>query len=161
MKAAGVDGNWRHAFSSASQRISSGVVAVALILVCGWNLLAAARRVLPQPRAPAAVPADLVLRHEQRMADVRRALERRGIRGTVGYLSDFPGTELAGHHDRMEQYFLTQFALVPCVVDADAAACGWIVTNLRTTSLAERLPSGFRVVEDFGHGVALLEKVTP
>ena len=132
-----------------------------LVLVCGMNIVATAARNRPQPRAPAASPTDIVMRHEQRMAGVRDALQQRGVRGTVGYLADVPAAELAGNHQRMEQYFLTQFALVPWVVDANVDAGSWVVANLHTTAIAERTPAGFRVVQEFGHGVALLERVRP
>ena|SRR5688500_15464712 len=139
----------------------SMVATLVLVVVCGMNIVATTARVRPQPRAPAAIPTDIVMRHELRMAGVRDALRQRGVRGTVGYLADVPAAELPGNHQRMEQYFLTQFALVPSVLDANVDACSWVVANLHTTTIAERAPADFRLVRDFGHGVALLERVRP
>jgi hypothetical protein len=137
------------------------ITLVVLVAVGAINLAATARRVPPQPRAPAAVPSNVVMRQEQRLAGLRASLQARDVRGTVGYLADLPAHELAASHPAMESYFLTQFALAPRVLDASANGARWIVANLHTTTIAQRLPAGFRVAEDFGKGVFLLEKVAP
>jgi hypothetical protein len=137
----------------------STIAIVVLVAMCAINMAATARRVPPQPRAPAAVPSNVVMRQEQRFAGLRASLQARDVRGTVGYVADLPALELAASHPAMEAYFLTQFVLVPCIVDARTEDSRWIVADLHTKSIAERLPAGFRVAEDFGHGVLLLEKV--
>ena len=68
-------------------------------IVGAWNIAQMARRVLPAPRATAAVPANVVLRHERRMASVREALATHGVRGTVGYFADLPPAQ----HRQAEQ----------------------------------------------------------
>lgn len=129
-----------------------------LALVCGINVVATARRIPPPPRMPPEIPQDVVMRLEQRMSGVRDALRARDAHGTLGYLADLPPAELRASHEGMQEYFLTQFALVPWVADPETNDCRWIVANLHTKSITDRMPSGFRVVEDFGRGVWLLEK---
>ncbi|HUR58012.1 MAG TPA: hypothetical protein VM029_09915, partial [Opitutaceae bacterium] len=68
------------------------------------------------------------------------------------------------HPRGMEEYFLTQFALVPWVLDARSMEGEWCVANLRTAPIAGRTPAGFRVTDDCGNGVFLLrrmERVAP
>ena len=137
------------------------IALLVLVVVCASNVVTTVRRVPPQPRAPVPVPSNVVLQQEQRLAAVRASLQKRNVHGTIGYLADLPPNELAGNHHAMEAYFLTQFALVPLVIDARATDSRWMVANLHTTKMAERLPPGFRMAEDFGSGVALLEKVAP
>lgn len=139
----------------------SMVAIVALLLVCGMNVVAMVRRVPPPARMPAALPSNVVMRQEQRMAGLRHALEKRSVRGTLGYLADVPANELPAHPRGMEEYFLTQFALLPWILDTRAEECTWIVVNLSTSAIGARMPPGFRVAESFGSGVWLLEKHPP
>ena len=132
---------------------------VALIAVCGVNVLATVRRVPPPSRMPAPTSVNAVMRQEKRMAKLRQALHRHGARGTIGYLTDVPAAELAAQPHGMEEYFLTQFALVPWVLDARKLEGEWLVANLRASPLAERMPAGFRNVEDLGSGVWLLQRM--
>ena len=131
---------------------------LAMMAVCAANVVTMARRVPPPPRLAPVEPANLVIRHEQRMAKLRRALEQRGVRGTMGYLADLSAAELPANARGMEEYFLTQFALVPWVLDARAQESEWVVANLRTAPIAERTPEGFRVLDDCGGGVFLLRR---
>jgi hypothetical protein len=132
-----------------------------LALVCGINLVATARRIPPAPRVPPEIPQDVVMRLEQRMAGVRDALRAHAARDPIGYVADIPAADLAASHDGMQEYFLTQFAVVPWVVDPKADDCRWIIANLHTKPVSDRMPAGFRVAEDFGRGVWLLEKIAP
>ena len=92
------------------------------------------------------------------MAAVRRALEIRGVRGTIGYVTDVAAADLAANSRGMEEYFLSQFALVPWVLDAKAGEREWVVANLHATSIHERAPAGYRVTDDCGGGVFLLQR---
>lgn len=140
----------------------SALTALILAVVAMTNLVQAVRHVPPPPVAvPGRPPANVVLRQEQRFAAARRALEARGIRGLVGYVADLAPPLMSADHLTMEDYFSAQFALAPCVLDPKADARRWVVTNLRRKTLAEATPAGFRVAEDFGSGVALLEKRAP
>jgi hypothetical protein len=133
----------------------------AVVLVSGFNVVFMARRVPPPSRASVSEPANIVVRHEQRMAAVARALHSRGAPGKIGYLTDMSPAELAANPRGMEEYFLTQFALVPWVVDPRADDCRLVVANLSTSHIADRLPAGFRIAQEIGHGIWLLEKNQP
>src|SRR5688500_10698223 len=110
-----------------------------LALVCGINVVATGRRIPPPPRIPPEVPQDVVIRLEQRMSGVREALHTRNVRGTLGYVADLPAAELGASHEGMQEYFLTQFALVPWVVDPKTEDCRWIIANLHTKTIADRM----------------------
>jgi hypothetical protein len=134
---------------------------VAIVVVGGINLVHALRRVPPAPHYAPVVPTNNVVRHEQRFAGMRAALKTHHVRGTIGYLADLPPERMRENAAAMEELFLTQFALVPVVFETKVETCTWAVTNFHTASPAERLPPGFRVVEDFGGGVLLLRKEIP
>ena len=137
-------------------------MALVIAVVTAINLVQAVRHVPPAPVAvPGRPPANVVLRQEERLAALRRALETRGVRGTIGYVGDLAPPAMAADHRSMEDYFSAQFVLAPCILDTKTDGHRWVVTNLRTRSAAGRQPAGFRVSEDFGAGVSLLEKDAP
>lgn len=135
-----------------------GIAAVAAL--SALNLHQTFQRVRPAPRVPGS-PAHVVVRLEERLAPVRRALEQRGVRGVIGYVCDLPPERMPHDHRSMEEYFASQFALVPWVLETDPAKAAWAVANLREAELGTRVPAGYRVWEDFGGGVALLGKAAP
>jgi hypothetical protein len=135
------------------------VTVVALLGVGAVNVIATALRVSPAPRLAPAIPANPVMRQEQRMAELRRAMQARGAGGTIGYLTDVAAADLAADPRGMEEYFLTQFALVPWVLDARMQTSEWLVANLHAASISERAPSGYRVIDDCGGGVFLLRRM--
>jgi predicted membrane metal-binding protein len=126
-----------------------------------YNLWRAAERVPPPPRMVPAVPANVVLRHEQRFAKVSSALRTHRVDGVIGYVGDLPPDEMRADHFSMEQYFLSQFVLAPWILDANTERALWAVANLHRTAVAQRIPSGFTVVEDLGAGVSLLKRTSP
>lgn len=132
-----------------------------LVACCGINLAHTARRTLPQPRVPAAEPANNVLRHERRFAAVVAALRAHDVRGPVGYVGDLPPAAMRGDTAAMEQYFLSQFVVAPWILDADPGRSAWVLANLQRTRPADRLPAGYAVVEDCGGGVLLLRRTAP
>ncbi len=143
-------------------KIWSALCAGFIAIVAALNLLQAVRHVPPPPIAvPGRPAANIVLRQEQRFAAARRALESRGVRGVIGYVADLAPSQLSADHRSMEDYFTAQFALVPCILDPKTEDRAWALANLRTKTLAERLPAGFRLVDDFGGGVLLLQKGGP
>jgi hypothetical protein len=119
------------------------------------------RETPPPSRIPLREPANPVIRQEQRLAAVRAALERHGVRGKIGYLGDLPADQIGGDFHASERYFLTQFALVPWVLDVHLERHEWAVANLAERSPAERLPATFVMVEDLGAGVFLLRQPRP
>lgn len=139
----------------------STISALLIALVCGLNLAQAVRRTPPPPSEPAGQPTNNVMRQEARFATLRQALQRHAIRGTLGYLTDLSPDQLATDPKGMEDYFLTQFALAPWVLDARKSDGPWAVANLRTARLEARIPPGFRLVEDLGDGVLLLREGPP
>lgn len=134
------------------------LAALIVLAVGGINLAQTARLVPPAPRHPPRVPADSALRSEQRFGRVRAALGARGIKGTIGYVTDLPPEKMRDDPASMLEFFLAQFALVPVVLDTEADVPTWALANLHAASVAERMPAGFHVVEDFGGGVFLLRK---
>ncbi len=143
-------------------KFGSMLATLVLVLVALTNLVQAVRHVPPPPiPVPGRPPANIVVRQEQRFAAARQALSARGVRGVIGYVADLGPPQLAADHRAMEDYFTAQFALTPCILDPHLRGRRWAIANVRTKTLADRLPAGFRVVEDFGGGVALLEQITP
>lgn len=137
-----------------------GLAILAMVVVAAVNVAAALRRTPPAPRVVARAH-NAVMQHEERFAAVRGALEARAVRGTIGYLGDLPPEQMRADWRAMDQYFMTQFALVPWVLDADVARFEWVVTNLRRANAGERVPPDLRVVHDFGGGVLLLRRAKP
>ena len=142
-------------------RTWSAFVTVFVVVIATVNLIATARRIPPPSRIDPSAPPDVVLKQEARLVAVRRALERVGARGVIGYVSDLPPDQLATDAAGMREYFLSQFALAPLVLDARFGDVRWVVVNLHRAPLTARMPSGFRVVEDGGAGVWLIERSRP
>jgi hypothetical protein len=88
--------------------------------------------------------------YERRYAGIRPLLPRRGV---VGYLSD--------RMDAGEQYFLTQYALVPLVVSRSPGHAV-VVGNFFDPGTGPTLARehGLVVVRDFGEGLLLLRQAT-
>lgn len=129
--------------------------------VSAVNLAGTVRRNPPPPRLPPEIPANVVLRQEQRLAGLLLELKARGVRGTLGYLADLPPEQLRADPAAMERYFLPQFALAPWILDATTQEAAWIVADLRVRPAAERIPAGCTVERDFGDGVLLLRRRAP
>lgn len=140
-------------------KLWSALTALVIAAVCSVNVIRTAQRLSPPPHYGSAAPADIVMRHEARFSRVRQSLEKRGVHGRIGYVADTPAERLAGDEDGMRDYFLTQFALAPRVLETGPENGGvWAVANLRTTSMRDRMPPGFELAEDCGDGVLLLRK---
>lgn len=136
-------------------------MAAAVVITTGINVADTARRVPPPPRLPPVVATDPVVRNEARFAGVPAVLRRHEVRGVVGYFCDFAPDVMAATPAAMEDYFLTQFALTPWVLDPRAADRPWAIANLRQPGGAERWPAGYRIAANFGGGVLLLERAAP
>lgn len=134
------------------------VIAVVTVL----NLVQAVRHVRPAPVSlPGLPPPNGVLRAEARFAALRVALAKHQVSGPIGYVADLGPPEMGADFRSMEDYFSAQFVLAPCVLDPRPEGRRWAVANLRQRTAAERVPAGFRVREDCGDGVLLLEKGGP
>lgn len=132
-----------------------------IVAVCGINITEMTRRVAPPERSADGQPANRVARAEQRFARLRAVVAKNRIQGTIGYVADLPPGELAANGAAMEDYFLTQFALAPHVLDARAEGGEWVVANFRSRDAAAGPPPGYRTIEDLGEGVLLLRKDRP
>ena len=85
--------------------------------------------------------AETELRAGQRFAALRDVLPRRGV---IGYI---------GQSEGVGQYYLTQYALAPLVVDHSLNHS--IVIGNFPTSRPRELPNNLELVRDFGDGVLL------
>ena len=132
-----------------------------IAVVCGINITEMTRRVAPPERSADGQSIDRVARTERRFARLRGVVIKQGIQGVVGYVADLPPGELAANGPAMEDYFLAQFALVPCVLDPRAGGCEWVVANFRSRDAPAVPLPGYRTVEDLGEGVLLLRKGGP
>lgn len=135
------------------------------LVIAGLTVVNLVKSVQHTPPPPMPVigrlPENVVLRQEQRLAGLRRALTARGVRGQVGYIGDLSPPQMGADYRSMEEYFSAQFVLMPCVLDPKLGDSRWAVANLRRTTASERVPADFHVVEDFGDGVLLLQKGAP
>jgi hypothetical protein len=139
------------------QFLWQGAALAAVAIVSLVNLASMALRVPPPPvPVPGARVDDPATRQEQRLADVRRELRARNIRGVIGYLADRPADQVRQEAAGTEDYYLAQFVLLPVVLDLNAAAREWAVANWRKSPVTP--PAGWKVEKDFGAGVFLLRR---
>jgi len=87
---------------------------------------------------------DVAERSDQRFAALKKQLPTAGIVGYVGDPTD----------STPEDYYLTQYALAPLVVDASIGH-QLVVGNFPSGQIPASLP-GLREVQNFGNGVVLL-----
>lgn len=135
--------------------------ALFIAAVATVNLWSLARRIAPPPHFSDERFDNAVVKLERRLAPARLALTARGIRGTIAYITDLAPTELAANDAAMAEYFQSQFVLAPWVLDPRIGDCAWGVANFRAPDSRARLPARFRVAEDLGDGVLLLERSVP
>lgn len=134
-----------------------GLVAVVAVA----NVVSTAQKTPPPPVGSPAGPNDPVMRQERRFAELRAGIRDRGLGGAAGYLGDLPASRLLADARGVEGYYLAQFALAPLVLDLDAERHEWIVVNLQDPAGSPKVPSGWRVEQDYGRGVRLLRKAPP
>ncbi|MBI4752282.1 MAG: hypothetical protein HY774_27655 [Acidobacteria bacterium] len=98
---------------------------------------------------------DAVSIYEHRLAGVKMALPKKG---TLGYLSYPPLTDLMADRIETQKYFLSVYVLSPVLLDYQHDH------QLYLGNFEEGVPPGFLeaqrllVVQDFGNGVLLLKK---
>ncbi|MBI5770127.1 MAG: hypothetical protein HZA93_20295 [Verrucomicrobia bacterium] len=143
------------------RRACGGAGLVALAGLSGWNVVDTVGRVPVPPLVASVGEPDAVVAMERRLGRLRFTLERRGLRGPIGYVGDRPGTGVLDGPQTVADFFQAQFVLVPVVLDLSVERREWAVANLRAASPLTRVPAGFAVVEDFGGGVFLLRKAAP
>jgi hypothetical protein len=102
-------------------------------------------RILREAPNPAHLsPDDISKRSDQRFAAVKTRLPANGV---VGYIGE-------SGNSSTPDYYLTQYALAPLVVDRSTHHA--IVIGNFPLSPPSNLPPNLRLVEDFGSGVLLL-----
>jgi hypothetical protein len=127
---------------------------VGAAVVAALNVVDLTSRVPPPPVGD--VPhgmLDYVTRSERRFAAFREHARARALSGTIGYLESPPDPS---HRDAEADYFIAQFVLLPLVLDLDLSRSQWALGNFRSPVPA--LPAGWRMAQDLGQGVLLLEK---
>jgi len=123
---------------SATARANAALLV--FILCC---LLSAIPLVVDAPSPGNIQPDDISIRSDQRFAALKANLPPGGV---VGYLGE-PGDSAA------PDYYLTQYALAPLVVDLSPNHV--IVVGNFPSSPPSQIPRNLRVVKDFGNGVIL------
>jgi len=118
--------------------------AKAAILLFTLCCLLSTIRILREAPNPAHLsPDDISKRSDQRFAAVKSHLPARGI---IGYIGESGSSSTP-------DYYLTQYALAPLVVDHSTHRA--IVIGNFPLSPPSALPPNLRLVEDFGSGVLL------
>lgn len=150
--------------SNNRSRLLRGWLAACAVFLAGFaavNLVQMACRTPRAPHVAPRVPSDIAMRLERRFGPMRVVLQAHHVTGTIGYFADLAGEQLRNDPVAIKEYFVTQFVLVPVVLEADSETCTWAVTNFHRTEPAALQRAGFRVVEDLGDGVRLLRKEAP
>ncbi len=115
------------------------IATLAFIFCCLLSTI----RILREAPSPRQFRSDAVeLRSDQRFADLKHALPQRGI---VGYIGDSDGPA---------DYYLTQYALAPLVVDLSSNH-SLVVGNFSGSQPPPRPLDHLQLVKDFGNGVLL------
>jgi hypothetical protein len=143
-------------------KLCSAIWVLVLVGLCGVNIVQMAKRVPAPSRSPAdAPPPDAVMQQERRFAQLKSALASRGVPSPVGYLADIPSENLVDDPGAIREYLISQFVLVPWVIDGKREDCAWAIGNFHLAANFAKVPDGFRVAEDFGSGVLLFQKLAP
>jgi hypothetical protein len=127
------------ASDSSTHRVT---IVVVIFLICA---LLSSGRIFWDARTPEharRASIDVGQRSDQRFAVVKASLPPRGVIGYIGQ---------SGALSRGD-YYLAEYALAPLVVD-DSVNHPLVLANFPDQRFA--VPSGLRLVKDFGHGVAL------
>jgi hypothetical protein len=134
-------------------RIWSTVTVALVAVLGGWNIFQTARAAITRPQPST----DVVTLHEAGMAAIRRELVARDIRGVIGYVADERGGNIYRTFEGVQDFYLTQYALAPVILDVNADQHPWAVAKLRQATI-DNLPVEFEVVVDAGSGVFLLQR---
>jgi len=125
-------------------RTTTGIV---LFVLC--SLLSTLRIVWSAPNPARPAVDDIYSRSDQRFAVLKTRLPLRGVVGYIGESGD----------SATPDYYLTQYALAPLVVERSSAH-SFVVGNFPSLS-PKGIPLNLRLVEDFGNGVLLFANEGP
>lgn len=123
---------------SASPRMKCAIL---LFIIC--CLLSTIRILREAPNPAHITPNDVSKQSDQRFATVKSRLPARGV---IGYIGE-------SGNSSTPDYYLTQYALAPLVVDRSTRHA--IVIGNFPLSPPSSLPANLRLAEDFGGGVLL------
>ena len=119
------------------------IASLVFILCCFLSTV----RVVRDAHTPTRLPTDdIATRSDQRFAALRAALPPRGVVGYVG----------ASGNDGVRDYYLTQYALAPLVVDHSSNHSLVIANFPNSPQPRSVLSDRLQLVRDFGDGVLLL-----
>ena len=130
-----------HTETGSPRTSERAIGAILLFLVC--CLLSTAHIHFQAPGPGRISSDDISQRSDVRFARLKARLP---IRGVIGYIGE-PGDS------EIPDYYLTQYALAPLVVDFSANHS--IVIGNFPSSTASEIPPGLTLVQDFGNGVIL------
>src|SRR5579864_4166178 len=122
----------------------SAIAVLILVLCC---LLSSARLVIDasRPRSVKNLAQQIPSRSDQRFATLKAALPAHGAVGYVG--------EAGAPVDVLSDYYLTQYALAPLVVE-DSTNHPLVIGNF-PRSQRSQVPDNLKMIQDFGNGVFL------
>ncbi len=114
-----------------------------IILVCSC-LFSTARIIRYAPKPWNLAPDNIAQRSDQRFAAVKQALPSRGVIGYVGETGE----------SALPDYYLTQYALAPLVVDRSVNH-DLVLENFTGKQIPGSL-AGLQEIQEFGKGIILL-----
>lgn len=125
----------------------SAIVILILVLCC---LLSSARLVIdaPRPGSVKNLAQPIPSRSDQRFATLKAALP---VHGAVGYVG-----EAGAPVDVLSDYYLTQYALAPLVVE-NSTNHPLVIGNF-PRSQPSQVPENLKLIQDFGNGVLLFTR---
>lgn len=128
--------------ASDQQAAAKTKAAILVFILC--CLLSTTRLVFEAPKPGHIQRDDISTRSDQRFAELKAHLPANGVVGYIGEIGD----------SATPDYYLTQYALAPLVVDLSPNHAT-VVGNF-PFSPASQIPQNLRLVKDFGNGVMLL-----
>lgn len=115
-------------------------IALSLFILC--SLLSTLRELKDAPTPRGLHPDPIAKRSDQRFAILKPALPQQGVVGYIGESGD------------LADYYLTQYALAPLVVD-HSPNHALVVANFPTSPPSIPSPDHLQLLKDFGNGVLL------
>lgn len=128
--------------ASDQQAAAKTKAAILVFILC--CLLSTTRLVFDAPTPRHIQPDDISTRSDRRFTELKAHLPANGVVGYIGEAGD----------SATPDYYLTQYALAPLVVDLSPNHAT-VVGNFPSSPPAQ-IPQNLRLVKDFGNGVMLL-----
>jgi hypothetical protein len=128
----------------ASDQQAAAKTKAAILVFIFCCLLSTTRLIFEAPKPAHIQRDDISTRSDQRFAELKAHLPAHGVVGYIGETGD----------SATPDYYLTQYALAPLVVDLSPNHAT-VVGNFPSSPPAQ-IPQNLRLVKDFGNGVMLL-----